>query len=198
MDLKKHSYPVNSIKSIVINSKESTSSILFSNKQKICFNTPEQKFIKPKLHLINSREKVSKSVYSTSMFVASITSSLVKSKNDSNGISSLVSQKSLASQILNSHIVNKTQNDSSSKMELKAVSGGHISKLLTLRDFRKSFKSLLETNSEHNKTSDLKSIDKNGDFCDYQKPNKNHNTKIQQDKQLILPNLNKNLTITNK
>jgi hypothetical protein len=142
--------------------------------QKSGVKMPEQKKRRPKSHLINSKEKLSKCVCSSSLFVSSITSSLVKSKTDSAKIimpltfinpvappfqPNLKTSSSSTSQILfeknqkhqmtmNSISVFKRKENFYLKNDEKSDTCNQKAKFLTFKVLRESLKSIIDSNSE--------------------------------------------------
>ena len=129
---------------------------------------PVQKILKPKLYQINSKEKVSKSVCSSSQFVSSITSSLVNPKTKTSTTFLPLESMSLSSQKVKNKFdenlisLNLENICNYEQTQEKLSNGNHplnvqklgtcnqISRFLAFKDLRKSFRSLIESNSEKN------------------------------------------------
>ena len=173
LDSLKKSHPV--INLIVSkNSDHANSSLLTNLRPNIEVKMPDQKQPKPKLRHINSKQKISKSVCSSSLFVSSITSSLVSSQTDSTQMflplasiskptststkepsssrtaSSKLQEKRIPSNHKNVYYMRMQQKNIYSENELKLGTSDHISKFLAFKDLRKSFKTLIDTSSEAN------------------------------------------------
>ena len=132
----------------------------------------EQKKRRPKSHLIKSKDKLSKCVCSSSLFVSSITSSLVESKTDSAKITwplkilnpvvpslqpNLITSSSSTSQILfeknqkyqmNSNSALERKQNLYLKNEDKSDTCNQKAKFLKFKVLRESFKSIIDSNSE--------------------------------------------------
>jgi hypothetical protein len=150
------------------NQDGANSAVLKNLKPILVVKMPVKKIPKPKLYQINSKEKVSKSVCSSSQFVSSITSGLVNSKTSSSTTFFPFEPMSLSSQkVINKFDENmislnlenidnyeqtqeKLSNENRPLSVQKLGTCNQISKFLAFKDLRKSFRSLIESNSEKN------------------------------------------------